>query len=233
MDETGFVIIGHRGAAGLAPENTLPSFRRALRSGCPMIELDVHCVRDRNDDLQLVVIHDDSLERTTNGHGPLDQFTLEQLRQLDAGNGAQIPLLQEVAELLPTHGAALNIELKGKGTAAPTAHFIQANPAQRVLVSSFDHVELAAFRALDADTAVAPLYDRLRKNWRTTATELAASCVNVSRRAATKPRIQAICDAGYGVFVYTVNDVEEAIRLQRWGASGVFTDRPDLMRIGA
>ena len=81
-----FPIIGHRGAAGLEPENTLRSFSRAVRLGVDAVELDVHWVHD-----ELIVIHDDTLERTTNGTGPLDSISLAELRELDAGAGERIP----------------------------------------------------------------------------------------------------------------------------------------------
>ena len=92
-----FTVIGHRGAAGLVPENTLPSFQRALDLGCPMLELDVHRVIDAHQQTQLLVLHDEDLERTTSGTGELAAHTLAQLRRLDAGNGAPIPLLDEDA----------------------------------------------------------------------------------------------------------------------------------------
>ncbi|MAA48702.1 MAG: hypothetical protein CMP83_00915, partial [Gammaproteobacteria bacterium] len=91
-----FLVIGHRGAAGLAPENTLPSFRKALDMGCQGVELDVHAVNDASGEQQLVVIHDDTVDRTTNGRGPVSLHTIEQIAELDAGDGNRIPRLAEV-----------------------------------------------------------------------------------------------------------------------------------------
>ena len=88
-----FLVIGHRGAAGLAPENTLSSFRKALDLGCRAIELDVHAVRDVDDTTQLMVIHDDTVQRTTNGKGLVSNHTFEHLTKLDAGDGNPIPRL--------------------------------------------------------------------------------------------------------------------------------------------
>ena len=96
---SGFAIIGHRGAAGLAPENTLPSFQIALDMGCRGIELDVHRVMDANHVVRLGVIHDERLDRTTNQRGRVAEVTAETLGMLDAGNGAGVPLLDEVVEL--------------------------------------------------------------------------------------------------------------------------------------
>src|SRR5215468_1025511 len=116
--DDGFMIIGHRGAAGLEPENTLRSFARAIEIGVDAIELDVYCVDDH-----LVVIHDDTLERTTNGRGDVMAHSFAALRRLDAGHGERIPTLDEVLAQMPAH-FTVNVELKGKATAAPVARCI-------------------------------------------------------------------------------------------------------------
>ena len=228
-----FLVIGHRGAAGLAPENTLPSFRKALDLGCRAIELDVHAVRDAEDTTQLMVIHDDTVQRTTNGKGLVSDYAFEQLSKLDAGDGNPIPRLAEVTALVAQHFAdaqpLINIELKGRGTAAPTARFLQAHPELAVLVSSFNHRELAAFRALDETTPIAPLFERARASMLDTASALGASCVNVSQRMVKAALIEQCNDAGYPVLVYTVNQLHDAQRLKAMGVAGVFTDRPDLL----
>jgi glycerophosphoryl diester phosphodiesterase len=235
---TDFVIIGHRGAAGLQPENTLLSFKTALRWGCPMVELDVYACTDDDQQQQLLVIHDDKLHRTTDGSGRVMEHSVAQLRTLDAGQGQQIPLLAEVIELLCRHNltaaqtCALNIELKGPATAAPTARLIESLPdltnTPLIIVSSFDHDELREFHRLAPTCPVAVLYDRYREDWLTTARELNAFAVNISRRIAKSERIQDMRNAGYRVFVYTVNEPEEGEKLAALGASGIFTDRPDL-----
>jgi glycerophosphoryl diester phosphodiesterase len=215
------VVIGHRGAAGLSPENTLPSFRRAWALGVNAIELDVHAVEN-----ELVVIHDDTVDRTTNGRGPVDGYRLSELRALDAGGGWPIPLLREVVAELPT-GVGLNIELKGAGTAVPAAAFATEHPHLELLVSSFDHAELTAFRALAARTPVAPLFDRWRDDAWQVAERLNAAAINLSRRAVSEGRVRQANERNLAVFVYTINDAAEARRLIRLGARGVFTDYPD------
>lgn len=215
------VVIGHRGAAGLAPENTLPSFRRAYACGVNAVELDVYLVEG-----ELVVIHDDTLERTTNGAGAVLGVSLAALRNLDAGDGARVPLLSEVVAELPA-SVGLNVELKGPATAAPVAEFLSRHPRLDVVVSSFDHDQLRTFRELSPAARVAPLFGRWRPNvWRT-ATELEAWSINLSRRVVTGARLAAARQRGLKTFVYTVNDLEEAQRLVAMGATGVFTDYPD------
>gem|GEM_PF-111797 len=222
----GFTLIGHRGAAGLVAENTLPSFQRATAEGCQAIELDVYAV-----DGELLVIHDDTLNRTTNGKGRVISKSAKALRALDAGQktapGARIPFLSEVFAVLPKK-VAVNIELKGPATAKPVAKALSDwQPANEVLVSSFDHDLLRTFRSEDAATPVAPLFHRTNREMLAIACELNACAVNLNARIATKARLSTIRAAGFGAAVYTVNSLAVARRLFRDGATGVFTDRPD------
>jgi glycerophosphoryl diester phosphodiesterase len=215
------LVIGHRGAAGLVPENTLPSFRRACDCGVGAVELDVYAVEG-----ELIVIHDDTLERTTDGTGPLAGRSLADLRRLDAGGGWPIPLLAEVVGVLP-EGVGLNIELKGPDTAAPVAAFLADRAPPDVLVSSFEHDELARFRALAPEARVAPLFHRWQEDAWDIAASLGAWAINLSRKIATPDRLARARELGLRSFVYTVNDLEEARQLIRNGATGVFTDYPD------
>ena len=224
MLDRDFLIIGHRGAAALVPENTLASFAKALELGVDAVELDVYAIEGR-----LLVIHDDTLERTTNGKGKLASHPLAALRALDAGGGERIPFLEEVFDLVAGR-VAINVELKGKGTALPVAAVAARYPNTRVIVSSFDHRELTAFRATTKATPVAPLFDRDHPRMFEIATELSAWSVNVSRKIASRALLDAARERALRTLVYTVNDPAEASRLQRDGAGGVFTDCPDKVR---
>jgi glycerophosphoryl diester phosphodiesterase len=215
------VIIGHRGAAGLLPENTLPSFRRAFALGVHAVELDVHVIEGR-----LIVLHDDTLDRTTNGVGPMARQSLAALRALDAGGGWPIPLLEEVLAALPP-GTGINIELKGGDTAEPVARLLAGFPGADVLVSSFDHAELARFKAASAGTRVAPLFhDWVDEAWNIAA-DLDAWAINLWQKIATPDRLATARERGLASFVYTVNQLETARKLIEAGATGVFTDYPD------
>jgi glycerophosphoryl diester phosphodiesterase len=224
MDASDFMIIGHRGAAGLEPENTLRSFRRALELGVDAIELDVHRVED-----ELVVIHDDTLERTTNGQGPVAGLSLTALRELDAGHGEMIPLLDEVLDLVGGR-VLVNVELKGPGTASVLARKLSQRGTAGLLVSSFDHSQLLELHALAPEAKTAPLFGRSRLGMFGTARRLSAWSINVSRRLATAPRLRAIRRRGYRSLIYTVNDPAEATWLRSNGADGIFTDYPDRIR---
>jgi len=224
MPDDGFLIIGHRGAAGLEPENTLRSFARALEIGVDAIELDVYCV-----DGHLVVIHDDTLERTTNGHGDVMATSFEALRRLDAGRGERVPTLEEVFATMP-NGFTVNVELKGKGTAGPVARSVAEHHRIDALVSSFDHRELARFHAAAPNVRVAPLYHRASAKMFDVADALGAWSINLSEELATAERLADVADRGFRSLVYTINDPVVAERLRENGAGGIFTDYPDRMR---
>lgn len=215
----GWCIVGHRGAAGLEPENTLAGFARAVALAVDAVELDVQVVEG-----ELVVIHDDTVDRTTNGTGAVADFGVAELRRLDAGNGEAIPLLTEVLAAVPAD-VGINVELKGADTALPTAECLREQ-SRPLLVSSFDHAELRRFHAACPEIPCAPLFGRWRQPF-ATAEELAATCINIGDRIATPDRIAAIREGGFGCLVYTVNDPERARALRSFGASGVFTDFPD------
>jgi glycerophosphoryl diester phosphodiesterase len=215
------VIIGHRGAAGLVPENTLPSFAAAVEHGVQAVELDVHLAEG-----ELVVIHDPTLERTTSGTGQVADTPLAELRALDAGQGARIPTLTEIFDLLPA-SVGINIELKGAGTGPAVAHWLGIPSERDVLISSFDHEALRSFRALRKDYPVAPLFSRWRPDALKIAQAFEGGYINLSRKLATARRLEAIGAAGLRALIYTVNDPAEARALVRAGAWGLFTDFPD------
>jgi glycerophosphoryl diester phosphodiesterase len=217
------LIIGHRGAAGLIPENTLPSFIEAVRLGVDAVELDVHLCEDR-----LCVIHDADLARTTNGRGKVWNQSLQNLRLLDAGDGAQIPFLEEVFDVIPVH-IGINVELKGRDTAAPLAKMLRQYPAAQVLVSSFNHAELERFRELAPDVPVAPLFDRWLGDPLAVAAKFCSRFINLGAKLVTPQRCRMLLDAQLQILVYTVNDPSLASKLFAIGVSGIFTDYPDRM----
>lgn len=215
------LVIGHRGAAGLAPENTLPGFRLAYELGVSAVELDVHLAADH-----LVVIHDDTLERTTDGRGKIASLDLQTLRSLDAGGESPIPLLEEVLAELP-QGVGVNIELKGPNTAVPTAKFLTAFPELDLLVSSFDYRELAYFHHLNHEVRVAPLFNRWRTDAWQIVEDLDAWSINLSLKIVNQVITEEAEKRGIKVLIYTVNDLSVARQVLTQGATGVFTDYPN------
>jgi glycerophosphoryl diester phosphodiesterase len=224
----GFIVFAHRGASGHEPENTLRSFKKALELGASWIEIDVYAVEN-----ELVVIHDDRLERTTNGTGLVMKRSLQYLRSLDAGKGERIPLLRELFELIGAC-AGINVELKGPHTAKPLARLIGELLADRtltrdqLLVSSFDHRELRKFRKLMPEIRIGALIDRLPLFYARFAEKLGAWSVNVSSEYINRRFVDDAHQRGLKVYVYTVNDRETLLRMRALGVNGVFTNYPEL-----
>lgn len=223
-----FVCIGHRGAAGHAPENTLLSFETAIRLGAHWIELDVQ----RHGDT-LLVFHDDRVERTTNGHGRLLDLPLATVRALDAGHGERIPTLDEALDTIDGR-VGVNIELKtADGTGAAVAAALQRRvnrhgmDPERLLVSSFHLPELQAFQAQAPQIPVAALYCGVPLNLAADAAALGARCINLSSEFLEPALIADARARGLKVYVYTVNHPDEIARLRAEGIDGVFTDYPE------
>lgn len=221
-------IIGHRGACGYEPENTLRSFERAIDLGVPMIELDVHVCASG----ELVVIHDDTVDRTTNGQGAVAQLTWDQLRILDAGKGECIPQLFEVIERV-NRRVIINIELKGPGTAAPVAQLIKQYIKKGwsnddFVVSSFDHYAVLAFHELCSEVKTGAILEGVPVGHAEFAQRAHAAYAVVYYESATPELVEDAHQRGIQVLVYTVNDVEIARRMQQYGVDGIFTNYPDL-----
>jgi len=140
------MIMGHRGAAALEPENTLRSIERAMEIGVDAVEIDVRLSRDR----KLVVIHDSTVDRTTNGKGPVGNYALDDLKKLDAGKGQTIPTLQEVMDLTGNK-VRLVIELKEEGTEKKVVELVKRNKLEdTVYVISFWHELVKTIKSIDS-----------------------------------------------------------------------------------
>ncbi len=224
-----FTIIGHRGAAGLAPENTLLSIDTAIRAGAAWVEVDV-----QHHDDQLWVLHDLTVDRTTNGHGLLADLSAAQIRALDAGRGEPIPTLPDVLDLVEQR-VGINIELKTwNGCAAAVAACLKDYLAEgwspsRIMVSSFHLPELWEFKQLLPQIPLGVLYCGVPLDWAGIALELGARCLNISGEFVDAKLLADAHQRGLRVNVYTVNDAEELQRLRAIGVDGVFTDFPDRM----
>ncbi len=236
-------VFAHRGARRAAPENTLPAFERALAMGVAGIEFDVH----RSADGRLVIIHDFSVDKTTNGHGLVAQMSSTELRQLDAGShfgaafaGAQIPFLEEVLDLVDDR-CRLNIEIKSIDPYANDASSDVAavirdrNLYEQVIVSSFNPITLIKLRHLDPKIALGMLYDDTMPAFLRTVWAGPPICPE-----AQHPHHKLI-DANFmawaralpaAVNTWTVNDVAEARRLAALGVDVIITDLPDLILQG-
>jgi glycerophosphoryl diester phosphodiesterase len=220
------LCIGHRGAMGHEPENTLLSVRKALALGVDGIEIDVYNVENN-----LIVIHDRTLSRTTNGRGNIEAQSLAYLRSLDAGKGEKIPILQEVLETVKQQ-VIVNIELKGSNTAKLIVKLIQEYiqqgwSYQDFVVSSFNHYELNQVKALDPKIKIGMLIYGLPWEFLTIAQTLKADIVIFSLDFVTSELISSVQQQNLQVWVYTVNQPEDINLMRKLQVDGIFTNYPE------
>jgi glycerophosphoryl diester phosphodiesterase len=230
-------VVGHRGASADAPENTLAAFRLAAEQGAGAIELDAKLSADGVP----MVIHDDTLDRTTDGRGDVRAHTFAALDRLDAGSwfdrrfaGEKLPTLEATLKLCLAVGLELNIEIKPcPGRAAETAEKVVADvrrfwPADRPapLLSCFDPEGLAAARAAHDGLPRGFLVDDLDDAAITTARRLGCVALHVHQVALDRDGIAAIKDASLVPVAWTVNRPERAVELAGWGVASIISDRP-------
>ncbi len=232
-------IWAHRGASAYAPENTLPAFKMALDQGAQGIEMDVQ----RTADGHLVVVHDETIGRTSNGFGRVVEMTLEELRRCDFSNGfighrnVRIPTLTEVLELMQPTDATLNVELKNSIELYPgmeleaAALVAEAGMTEQVLFSSFNHISLANLRGIVPPSQIGVLYtDGLYNPWQY-AHWLGAGALHPSWRALRQPDYVWLAhQAGLKVHVWTINEEEDVAHAVEAGVDALVTNFPDRAR---
>lgn len=231
-------VVAHRGASADAPENTLAAFRLARERGATMVELDTRLTRDG----VLVVIHDSTLDRTTDGHGRVIETDAARIATLDAGSwfdprfrGEAVPTLEAALELLARLGMGVNVELKAdpgeeRRTGAEAARLIERVwPAEGppVLLSSFAEAALAAARREAPDLPRGLLRERAGPDWREALERLACTTLHLGRGHLDEETLRELVREAVPVLVYTVNDPAEARRLFDRGVRAVFSDRPE------
>lgn len=240
-----FVVIGHRGASAYYPENTMSGFKAAYEMGAEMIELDILLSKDGIP----VVIHDETLDRTTNGTGKVIDYTFDELAKLDAGSwfseehsDERIPALEEVLKFAKGK-IALNIEIKTEAVSNELEGGIEERALEMVkkydmqdyvLFSSFDYRAIAHLKELDVNIAVALLYEK-EQSGNNGPNQLVstynADAFNCSYRQFSKKWASETSEAGIPVFVYTVNSKRRMKKMIKRGVSGIFSDKPDVLKL--
>ncbi|MFN2427009.1 MAG: glycerophosphodiester phosphodiesterase [Candidatus Binatia bacterium] len=235
------LAIGHRGAAAHMPENTMPSFERALELGADALEFDVAISRDGVP----LVIHDDTLDRTTSGRGLVEHHTMEELRALDAGRWKGVPThLPTLAEVLDAFAARtlLNLEIKSSPRRAELvdacAHAVaERNAAGAVVFSSFDHDALRLLRHVLPEARIGVLCEMTGlERALACAAEIGAENVHPPIFVVTKPVVERAHDAALKVWTWTVNQPETITHAIALGVDGIFSDFPErvvALRAGA
>ena len=230
-------IFAHRGASGYAPENTLEAFRLAMNQGADGIELDVHLTKDG----EVVVIHDETLDRTSNGHGKVRDYTLEELKKFSYHNhmkkyeGVSIPTLKEVLDLVKDSAMKVNIELKTgfywyDGIEEKTMKIVRDSKMEdRVIYSSFNHYSVQKVLEQDSYAETAYLFSdvtlNMEKYAKATGVKGLHPCIYHLKMA---DFLETYLRSGLKVRVWTVNKKEDMKRFIDAGVDGVITNYPDL-----
>ena len=231
------LIIAHRGASGYAPENTMDAFALAAKMGADGIELDVHLSADG----EVMVIHDEKIERTSNGQGLVTEYTLAELKEFDFGyhfngqkrTGVKIPTLDEVYELVAPLGMIVNVEIKSADPRIVRACDEIAERhgmREKVIYSSFNHFQIGAAREEIQNAFIAPLYSfNMLKPWN--------YCLDIGAKA-THPRQNQVSllpdyvknchDRGIRVHTWTVNSEEDMAFQLDAGVDAIITNYPDV-----
>ena len=236
-------IIGHRGAAGYAPENTLASIQSAADMGIEWVEIDVKLT---SDDIP-IIFHDENLIRITDHDGLVKDTPYSIIQELDAGSwfgdsfaNEKIPTLEEAVELIIELGLGLNLEIKPcSGREIETTQIVLDHLARiwddhdNIMISSFNEVALeTATDMLNGEWSIGYLFDEIPDKWQDIAKHLGANTININgnRDDLSREFIESIIDEGYGVLAYTINNPIRAKELLSWGVDGIFTDEPDVIR---
>lgn len=230
-------IIGHRGAAGTYPENTMVSFMACEKLGADGIELDVQLTKDG----EIVVIHDETINRTTNGKGAVQDFTLSEIKQFDASykfkgqyGKCEIPTLKEVFEWAEGNNLSINIELKNDkieyhGLEERVINLIRSfEMEKRIILSSFNHKSMLKFHLMAPDIQTAVLYNRRKKEPWKIAEDYKASAIHPNFRIISNELIQETLSHHIAVRPYTINDPKVMKRFFEANCTGIITDYPEI-----
>lgn len=233
-------IVAHRGGGKLAPENTLEAIDVGAHYGHRMIEFDAKLSAD---DI-VFLLHDDTVDRTSDGHGEAKALSYAQLRALDAGTwfsaefaNARMPTLEQVRERCAQHGLAANIEIKpSQGRDVETGVLVAREAATLwtdadplPLLSSFSYVALEAARDAAPNLPRGMLYERVPADWRAQTAALSCVSLHANHRSLDEALVAQIKDAGLRILSYTVNDPARALQLAQWGVDAICTDRIDII----
>ncbi|GKS11576.1 glycerophosphoryl diester phosphodiesterase [Paenibacillus chitinolyticus] len=231
------MIIAHRGAKGMSPENTLGAFKLGLEQGCEGIELDVHLSADG----ELVVIHDHTLDRTTDRQGAIAEKTLAEIKEADAGSwyseaykGEKVPTLAEVFDLVPA-SVMINIEIKapGNGMEQKLADFLsERGRIDNVVTSSFDHKSVRRLKLIEPKAKIGLLYanNLLDPTAYARSFDVEVYSLHPHFRAIDAEDVAKAVENGLKVYPYTANEVHDFKELNEKGVSGIITDFPGRLK---
>lgn len=236
-------VIAHRGARTEAPENTLAAFERVIETGAKWLETDVKLTHDGVP----VLLHDETLERTTNGHGNIADKSWKDVQMLDAGSwfgpefkDETVPRLTTALQLVLERDLQINLELKpcpGRTKATVIVTLIEASkiwPEYQAppLISSFDIDALTISAQMHPEWPRGLLLEDWHENWGYLLSVTTASTININETCLTQHRVATLKQANLPILAYTVNDPARAKELLHWGVSAVFSDNPREIILG-
>lgn len=218
------IIVGHRGAGRHAPENTLLSFKTAIKQGLAKTGLDVHLSKDG----QVIVIHDDNVDRTTDGHGKIARLTLAEIKKLNCASGQKIPTLQEVIDLCKGK-IDLHIELKAKGTPKPVCKlFLKNGLTDRIVVISFDIKLIKEIKKINPKIVVGYLFHRYSKRVWSYVQTVPLEYICPLSTIVTEEMITRAHFLNLKVHAWKVNEKPLGKKLIKMGVDSLGTDYPEL-----
>jgi len=218
-------VVGHRGAAGLLPENTLAGFRRAIELGVDAVECDVRLSADG----ELVLMHDATVDRTTNGSGAVGEMDLEALLALDAGGGEPPPTFEYLLDTV-VGKCELFCELKGEETGPPAAEAVAARAtASDVLFVSFSRERAISIREVIPDARLGLLASAPKTGDIEFAREMGFESLGMHYRSVSPATAREVLEAGLQLSVWTVNRPEHLRAMLSLGVDVITTDRPDVL----
>lgn len=233
------INFAHRGASGYYPENTMIAFQKAIEMGCDAIETDIHITSDG----VLVLIHDDSVDRTTNGKGLVKDFTFEELRKLDAGSwydkeykSEKIPSVEELLKLAKDKNIIINFELKTNQLGNPEVEkkiidLIKKNKMHdQVILSSFNHYSMVVCRLIDENIKTALLYEFDLFQPSRYCEFLGANALHPNFRLVNKAFVDEAHAYGVAVNPYTVNSEMDMENMLKLNVDGIITNYPDKLK---
>jgi glycerophosphoryl diester phosphodiesterase len=236
-------VIAHRGASKIAPENTLSAFLKAKEVGVNWLEFDVRLAACG----EVVIFHDETLDRTTNGLGRVIDYPYAELKKLDAGSWFNplfmheaIPTLKATMEFLGRYQMAANVEIKAEpgheiATAARVMEILDIHLQQKkipLLISSFSLAVLREVRKYSQDYCLGFLMHEWTPEWQSLCHELNCVSVDINQAILTPERTREIQSTGRLVLSYTVNEIERARELFSWGVDAVYSDYPECILKG-
>jgi glycerophosphoryl diester phosphodiesterase len=218
-------VIGHRGARALEPENTLRSLRRGMECAT-FVEVDVRLSRDGH----VVVMHDATVDRTTNGTGEVGSLTFAELKRLDAGGGEHIPAFSEVLDLVVGRNGGLVVEIKEPGSEEAICDLLAGNRPEPLFVVSFHPETIRRARELLSDVATGLIYSRIQNDPLQIAVSVNATVILPKFTRVTPALVGAAHAAGLPVVAWTLNTEEEFARAVSLGIDGFASDNPCMAR---